>query len=81
MAVSLAVEKVVPLRTLSDISTKELSNFALQAGKDARERALDAGLEVRCTDNQGRKVVDKKMPDGTIKTVIQDESGNNDKQA
>jgi hypothetical protein len=76
MASNLAVEN--GLRSFSDVSTSEIADFALKAGKEAREKALNAGLEVRCTDDQGRKVIDKKLPDGSIKTTIQDESKNND---
>ncbi|MCB1615255.1 MAG: hypothetical protein KDI30_04500 [Pseudomonadales bacterium] len=66
------------LRSFSDVSTSEIAELALNAGKEAREKALDAGLEVRCTDEQGRKVIDKKLPDGTIKTTILDESKSDD---
>lgn len=66
------------LRSFSDVSTSEIAELALNAGKEAREKALDAGLEVRYTDELGRKVIDKKLPDGTIKTTILDESKSND---
>lgn len=69
------------LRDPSEFSIDEIASIGLEAGKEAREKALDAGFEVRSTDNEGRKVLDKKRSDGSIERVIQQESQPNDRQA
>ncbi|WP_020406604.1 hypothetical protein [Hahella ganghwensis] len=69
------------LRSFDDVSVDEIAELALQAGKQARDRALNAGLEVCRIDEQGRTVIDKKLPDGTIQTTIQEESKEDDQKA
>lgn len=78
MAGNLADKGKFKLRQLSDTPTNEIAESAFEAGKKARDKALNSGLEVTYIDDQGRKAIDKKLPDGTIKTIIQEQSKSND---
>ncbi|MGH1372866.1 MAG: hypothetical protein ACRBBW_12560 [Cellvibrionaceae bacterium] len=76
MAENSAVKKSVetPLKSFASLSGQDIANAALTAGCNARNEALNAGLDVRSTDKQGNTVIDRKLPNGMIQTTIQDES-------
>lgn len=78
MAENSAVKKSddAPLRSFSDLSGQDIVGAALTAGRNARNEALNAGLDVRSSDKQGNTVIDRKLPNGMIQTTIQEESNN-----
>ncbi len=65
-----------PLKSFANLSGQDIAGAALTAGRSARNEALNAGLDVRSTDKQGHKVIDRKLPNGMIQTTIQEESNN-----
>ena len=58
-------------KSFSNASIHEIKKLALMAGKQARNNALDAELEIRYTDEEGNTVIDRKLPNGKIETTFQ----------
>ncbi len=78
MAENSAVKRSVetPLKSFANLSGQDIASAALTAGRNARNEALNAGLDVRSTDKQGNTVIDRKLPNGMIQSTIQEESNN-----
>ncbi|GLS25508.1 hypothetical protein [Marinibactrum halimedae] len=70
---SVVTKESIRLRSLDEASTSDIASMALDAGKNARQKALDADLEVTYIDDDGNIAIDKKMPDGTISTRLKEQ--------
>lgn len=61
---------------ISEISIGDMTRIASEAGKEARQKALDEGLEVASGDYKGNIIIDNKDENGEINIQVKPKDKN-----